>query len=301
MNFALPCLEPAPGRPAWITKARERLEDLLEHKPRKLLELHGAQLLPEWQRRRVVPRRPIFREAIGRVLGAMLEHTDTISYRVGAPRPDGFVVPPGQQGPEGRESEFGLVMETGCSIQRVRRVISTAVRIGWLEGPRKDKNGKMIPSKSGRAYQHVKHWTDAKTGKSGYAAHRVVYVFTDAFFAALGKDMSERMVREREAAVTRRRERRERMYPGPLLAGRELVKGMRHGSRERRPLGAPATPTAAVSVAPAPRQGLSVDAAQNEERLAGAIALGLRNKHPDWPGDRVRAEALALARAKRLS
>jgi hypothetical protein len=299
MNFAIP-LQPAKGRPAFISRARERHEELLEHKPLRLLELHGAELLPRWQQRRMVPRRPEFREAAGRVIGAMLEHLDTASGRVGAPRGDGYVTPPAQQGPEGREDEFGIAVEAGCSIQQVRRVIGAYVRAGYLHGPRKGPDGHMLPGPSGRRYQRVEKYWSEETGEWQYCAHRVVYVFTPLFFERLrlGKDWRA----EQAAAAARRKARRERLYPGALLEGRDRVRGMRHGSRETRAHGVPGAPTYAISPSPspAPRAG-GVDAETNAARLVQLILRGLRNKHPDWPPERLRAEAEALERRGRLS
>jgi hypothetical protein len=308
VNFAIP-LEPAKGRPAFIARARERHEERLEHKPLKLLELHGAELLPEWQRRRLVPRRPKFREAAGKVIGAMLEHMDMVTARVGVPRGDGYVTPPGQQGPEGHEDDFGIAKDSGCSIQQVRRVIAAYVRAGYILGPRrgpdsvdatgKRQYGKMLAGPSGRRYQRVQEYTDPVTKEKRYHAHRVVYVFTDLFFErlALAKDWAD----DSKAASARRAERRQRMYPGPLLAGRERVRSIRHGSRESRPQGAPGAPTRAVGAPPAPTAPTPTpDELANAARLVQALMHGLRNKHPEWGLERLRAEAEALARTGRL-
>lgn len=297
MNFSIP-LEPAAGRPAIISRVRERHEQILEHKPLRLLELHGAELLPAWQRRRMVPRRPEFREAAGKVIGAMLEHADCITKRVGSPRSDGNVTPPAQQGPEGREQEFGLIVDSGCSITQVRRVISAYVRAGYLMGPRRGPDGKMLPGPSGKRYQRVQEYTDAVTGAKRYSAHRVVYVFTDLFFERLGlaKDWAD----ESKAAVDRRDERRQRMYPGALLEGRERVRSMRHGSREKRPHGAPGAPTRAVGAPAVTTPAPTIDAAENAARLVQMIMRGLRQKHPDWGAERLRAAAEALERSGRL-
>lgn len=298
MNFAIP-LVPAPTRPAIIARARERLEEILERKPLKLLELHGAELLPAWQRRRLVPRRPEFREAAGRVIGAMLEHWDVVSHRVGAPRGDGHVTPPAQQGPEGREDEFGLAMESGCSVQQVRRVIYAWVRAGYLRGPRRGADGHMLPGPSGRRYQRVQEYRDAETGERRYCAHRVVYVFTPLFFERLR--LTKDLKLEQASAAARAAERRARLYPGALLAGRELVRGARHGSRETRPHAQPGAPTRAISgpaVTAPPAAG--VDASENAARLVQMIMRGLRSKHPEWGLERLRAEAEALERSGRL-
>jgi len=281
MNFSIP-LEPAKGRPAFIARARERHEEILEHKPLKLLELHGAELLPEWQRRRMVPRRPAFREAAGKVIGAMLEHMDCVTARVGAPRSDGHVTPPGQQGTIGHEDEAGLVHDTGCSITQVRRVISAYV----------------LPGPSGRRYQRVEKYWSAATGTWAYTAHRVVYVFTPLFFERLR--LAADWADEQKAAVVRRAERRQRMYPGALLEGRERVRSLAHGSREKRPHGAPGSPTRAVGATAVTMPTPTTDAAENSARLVAMILRGLRQKHPEWGLERLRAEAEALERSGRL-
>lgn len=287
MNFelAIPLVD---GRPKILRDAADKLCDALERRPLRLAEIHGAQLLPSWQRRRMTPRRPERREALGRVLTAMLEHCDLVSLRVGTPRSDGFVTAPGQQGPKGRELEGGLVRETGLSITRVRRAISTAVRAGWLRGPRRG-------SKDNR--QPVTEYTNA-AGDRAWAAHRVVYVFTAMFFRAVGIQ-THKLERERAFAVKRRDERRGRLYPAALLAGRELVRGMGHGSREKRPYGVAGGPTPGVSKSAGPSGALAVDDAENEARLVATYKIRLRERHPDWGAARLEAEARAHARALR--
>lgn len=296
MNFAIPLL-PAPSRPLVIGAVRSRLEYLLEHEPWKFLELHGSEGLPRWQQRRMVTRHRSRLEAIGKVLGAMLEHTDLESYRVGAPRSDGNVTPPGQQGPKGHEAEEGLRRDTGLSITRIRRAIADLVRAGYLFGPRLGPDGRPLPGPSGKRYQRVIEYTNDK-GERAYCAHRVVYVFRELFFERLGLKLAERMKLERASAVARRAERRARMYPGPLLAAREHTRGMRHGSRETRLLGAPGAPTSvgapAAPESPTYPDGVSANTLQ-------AVMLGLRNKHPDWGRPRLEAEALALLRRRRLT
>lgn len=300
MNFAIP-LAPSPGRPEFIGYVREHLEWVLEHDPVRLLELHGAELLPRWQRKRVISRRPSRLQSYGKVGGALLERMDLITKRVGNPRSDGNVTGPAQQGPKGRETEFGLIVDTGESITKVRRVINDFVRAGFLRGPRKGADGKMVRGASGRAYQRVDEYTHKPTGARRYCAHRVVYVFTDKFFERLGPAVFKRWKREQAAAVQRREERRQRMHPGPLLAGRERVRGMRHGSRETRGHAQPGAPTHAISgqaaMSPPP---LSADAEANAARLVQALMHGLRNKHPEWGLERVRAEAERLGRSGRL-
>jgi len=297
MNFAIP-LQPAPNRPLTIGDCRARLEYLLEHEPWKFLELHGSEGLPRWQQRRMVSRHRSRLEAIGKVSGAMLEHTDLESYRVGAPRSDGNVTAPGQQGTKGHESEAGLVHDTGLSITRVRRAIRDLVRAGYMYGPRVGPDGRMLPGPSGKRYQRVVEYTDPKTGEKRYAAHRVVYVFRDLFFERLGTKIADRMKLERSDAVRRRAERRARLYPGPLLAAREHGRAMRHGSRETRPHDAPGVPThvgaPTAPTAPTYPDGISA-------QLVQAVMLGLRNKHPDWGRPRLEAEALALLRRRRLT
>ena len=297
MNFAIPLL-PAPSRPLVIGAVRSRLEYMLEREPWKFLELHGSEGLPRWQQRRMVTRHRSRLEAIGKVLGAMLEHTDLESYRVGAPRSDGNVTAPGQQGPKGHESEAGLVRDTGLSITRVRRAIRDLVRAGYLYGPRLGPDGKALPGPSGKRYQRVVEYSDPKTGEKRYCAHRVVYVFRDLFFQRLGTKIADRMQLERADAVRRRAERRARLYPGALLAARENLRGMRHGSRETRHHAAPAAPSS-VGAPSAPETPQRPDGLS--ERTLHAVMLGLRNKHPDWGRPRLEAEALALLRRRRLT
>jgi hypothetical protein len=229
----------------------------------------------------------------------MLERWELASWRVGVPRSDGHVTPPGQQGTKGHETEGGLVKDTGLSITQVRRVISAFVHAGYLAGPRRGPDRRFLPGPSGKRYQRVKEYTDKKTGKVGYKACRVVYVFRELFFERLGKKLSDRVERERVAAGARRAERRARMYPGPLLAARERRRGMRHGSRETRLHDAPGAPTHAIATPSAPELRTYPDGLK--EQTVHAVMLGLRNKHPDWGRPRLEAEALALLRARRLT
>jgi hypothetical protein len=240
----------------------------------------------------MTPRRPSCREAIGRTLVAMLERMDLLSKRVGTPRSDGYVLPPGQQGPKGRELDFGLVHDTGLSITKVRRAISEAVRAGWLLGPRKGPDGRYLPGPSGKRYQRVEEYTDHATGEKRYCAHRVVYVFTRKFFEAIS--MTAQLERAQAAAQQRKTGRAGRFYAAALLKGRDLVRGMRRGSREERPRNAPATPVS-VGAAPAGTAGPpGIDAAENAARTLAALRLGLRQKHPDWGAERLTAEARRL-------
>lgn len=303
MNFSL--VQPLiANRPKALRDFGDRLCHLLEHKPLKLHDLHGTKLLPKWQARRMTPRRPELRESIGLVARAMLEHMDIPSKRIGAPRADGYVSPPGQQGPEGHEDEMGLVWQTGLSITRVRRAIYTMVRAEWLSGPRKGPDGKFLLGPSGKRYQRVEEYDDtrpgAKPGAKRYHAHRVVYVFTDKFFEALGADMVKKLKAEQKAAEQRKADRRARLYPAALLAGREAHKGMRHGSRETRLAGAPGAPTRAVSPPAGAVPQLPPDAAENAARLVATLKIRLRERHPDWGAAKLEAEAQAIARATRL-
>lgn len=297
MNFSIP-LQPAEHRPLFIGDAIARLEYVVTHEPWKLLELHGSEGLPRWQQKRIVTRQRKFLENFVKVMKAMLERHELESGRVGRPRSDGHVTPPGQQGTEGHEREAGLVADTGLSITQLRRVIYACTRAGYLLGPRRGPDGRMLVGPSGKRYQRVKEYTDTRTGKIGYKACRVVYVLTDLFFERLGKKISERRELERADAARRRAERRARMYPGPLLAARENLRGMRHGSRETRHHGAPGAPTS-VGAPEAPERRTYPDGIHPNS--VHAVMLGLRNKHPDWGRPRLEAEALALLRGLRSS
>jgi hypothetical protein len=274
--IALPVPDVA-GRPAVLTEAGDRWVKALERRPLRFLELHGAELLPEWQRRRMTPRRRERLEALALVGLALLRFADLVSYRIGAPRSDGYVTPPGHE---------ELARLTGLTLTRLRRAIRDMVRAGYLRGPRRG-------SKLNR--QPVTEYTNAK-GERAYCAHRVVYVLTDKFFERLG--LGPRMARERTLAVARRAAHR-RIYAGALLEGRELAKGLRHGSREKRFPGAPGTPTRAVGAPAGPAPLVSVDAAENAARLVAGLKLRLRERHPDWGAARLEAETERIVRSTR--
>ncbi len=257
----------ASERCAWIAR-----------KVARFIELTGGQLLPKWQRKRLAKRRPERLEAVVLVCRALLKHCDLLSLRIGKPRgrvPEDYsaeadvryVNPPGQA---------RLCEETGLSITRLRRAIAELRRAGYLCGPGKGSALKQ------RRIEYVN-----SKGVTCWSACRVVYAFTRLFFERLHLD--QRLEREQADAYTRARG--PRIYSGALLAAREHRRNWKAGSREQRPPGAPGTPTpaAAPATARATEPG-SEDAA----RALIAVQLALREAHPDWTLERVRAEAREL-------
>lgn len=265
----------AAGRPAILREAADRFCKAIEHSPRRFLELHGAQLLPQWQRRHMTPRMPSRREALGRVVRALLEHTDLVSLRVGTPRTDGHVTPPGQHVIKADGSESGLSVETGLPLTRLRRALRDLRRAGYITGPGRGSNVK----------QPVMQYTNA-AGERAYCAFRVIYTFTVKFFERLGMD--RRLERQRTMASERRRARA-RVYAGALLDGRDAARGMRTGSRETRRRDDAGAPTRALATRRPPAALTDADHA-----TLLTVKLGLRRKHPDWGPERLDAEAKRL-------
>jgi hypothetical protein len=227
-----------------LDAARERFGRLLTS-PLRFAELHGSEQLSPRERRRMEPRRMSRRLAIDLVAQAFLKHTDVVSLRVGAPRSDGAVNPPGHE---------VLLRETGLSRTRMCRAIRDGKRAGYWT-----------------AHQPRLEYTNAE-GAKAYAAFRVIYRLTDRFFERLG--LGRRLKVERDRASERARARRARIFPGPLLRGREAMRRLRARPRAGAPPGA-----------------------EVDQRRANEIMMRLRHQHPDWDAERIRAEARRLTRS----
>lgn len=228
--------------PKILAAARDRLAALLKH-PLRFVELHGSELLRPAERRRMEPRRLSRREAVYLVGAALLHHADVVTLRVGAPRGDGHVTPPGHE---------KLAELTGLSLTRLRRALREGIRAGYWT-----------------ATQPRLRYRNA-AGDWAYAAFRVVYRLAERFFARLG--LGRRLAKERIKAAERLRDRR-RIYALALLGARDARLKTRRGSRDH------SGPTA--------RQ----DDAENAARLLADLKLRLRQRYPDWPAERVAAEA----------
>jgi hypothetical protein len=118
-------------------------------------------------------------------------------------------------------------------------------------------------------------------GEEAYCAHFTIHCISEKFFDDLG--LTDRLKKERgyrSAAIARRPKR---VHPGPLLRGQRDLRlrkrPMRNRDRDSR------LPPAA-----------SPDAAANDNRRRNEIMLTLRQKHPEWPSDRIREEALQQLR-----
>jgi len=245
---ALELLIPAVANaPKILAAACERLRKLLTH-PLRFTELHGSEMLRPSERRRVEPRRGERREAIFLVGSALLHYADVLTLRVGSPRGDGLVTPPGHD---------KLAEITGLSLTRLRRAIHDGRAAGYWDST-----------------QPVLRYKNA-IGDWAYASFRVVYRLTEKFFKRLG--LGPKLARERVKAAERARDRT-RIHPLALLQARELVRASKAGSREFQ------GPQA------------SADAAENEARRMSELRAVLRHRWPDWPADRVEAQARRLYR-----
>jgi hypothetical protein len=151
------------------------------------------------ERRRIEPRRMQRREAVNLVGAAFLKHADVVTLRVGSPRADGSVTPPGHD---------RLAEETGLSLTRLRRAIAEGVRAGWWTAsqPRLRYRG--------------------ADGEWAYAAFRVIYRLSEKFFRVLG--LGPKLQRERVKASERLGQRR-RIYALALLAARDSFRTLRRG------------------------------------------------------------------------
>lgn len=239
---------PAPaGLPKILEVAAERLQRLIRF-PLRFTELHGSEVLRPSERRRMEPRRLPRRESINLVGAALLRRTDLVTLRVGTPRGDGQVTPPGQ---------VKLAAETGLSLTRLRRALRDGIRAGYWT----------------RTQPRLKYTN--QEGLPAWAAFRVIYKLTDKFFARLG--LGKRLDRERKAAAERAGQRR-RIFALALLEARDRLRAFR-----RRKDGPQAPPA-------------STDDAENRARFLIELKLRLRAKWPDWPAERVAAEAERLAR-----
>jgi hypothetical protein len=238
----------AAGIPRVLEAARERLQALIRS-PLRFAELHGSSVLRPSERRRIEPRRLERREAINLVGAAFLKHTDLCSLRVGSPRRDGHVTPPGH---------VRMQEETGLSLSRMRRAIRDGVRAGYWTS-----------TQPRVAYKN-------SAGETRYAAFRVIYRLTDRFFGRLG--LGRRIERERDRASARRSERR-RIYAASLVEARDALGRMQRAKASRYE-----------------GRAASDDAAHNRARLGLELRIRLRAQHPEWPPERVSAEADRLIR-----
>ena len=200
----LPLRTPMPtGLPWLLREAEDRIGRLVTH-PLRFAELHGSEMLPARERRRMEPRRLSRLLAIDVVTRALLRGMDLVSLRVGKPLPNGHVAPPGQE---------ELARETGLSVVRIARVIRDGRRAGWWT-----------------AHQPRLEYTD-QNGEKAYCAFFSVYRFTEKFFRRLG--LAKRLEKERKAASERASGRR-RIFAHALLDARDRLRNMRHTKRAPR-------------------------------------------------------------------
>lgn len=161
----------------------KKLEKLITD-PLAFRELHGSQLLPRREARRMTPRRPERRIAMYKVGVTLMRHFDRVSGRCGTPRGDSYTLPDGTRQryviAPGQEGEHGYVAESGLSLTRFRRGLREYLALGWVTWS-----------------QRVVEYRN-KLGDRCYYACRAVYTLTAKFWKAIGLD--KKIARERRKA-----------------------------------------------------------------------------------------------------
>lgn len=260
----------AAGVPLLLTEnLPDRLWRLVTH-PLAFKELHGSQLLPRHEARRMTPRRIERREAMYLLGCALGKRYDLVSARIGSPRSDSFLTTDGELGygpnksqryvnAPGQEGEDGLCADTGLTVTRLRRAIGEYRALGWL-------------TSSQRVVEY------RKNGELRYYACRVVYVLTPKFWADLG--LSEKVTKARRAAC-KRAGHRERIYAVRPHANQ--------GGRRKREREIKGHWRDAEARARAATEAAEQDA--NERRALLRRQMEIRALHPEWSAEQVRAAA----------
>jgi hypothetical protein len=185
VSETLDLARPAPeGLPLILAvDAPKKLEKLVTD-PLSFRELHGSQLLPRREARRMTPRRPERRIAMYKVGVTLMRHYDRVSGRCGTPRGDSYALPDGSLQRHviapGQEGEHGLAAESGLSLTRFRRALGEYLRLEWVTWS-----------------QRVVEYRN-KAGERCFYACRSVYTLTAKFWKAIGLD--RKIARERRQA-----------------------------------------------------------------------------------------------------
>lgn len=168
---------------AWIEFIRH-----MARRPKRFLELHGAEGLGRADLRRLEPRLAARRMAYILVIGALLIWMDLPSMRVGKLMPG--------------DRCFGVGHEwirktTGLSARRIRRAIADLVAAGYLTST-----------------QPIARYVKANN-TVGHAAWNAIYRFEEKLFKRLHRD--KKLAAQRRRLTARRKERRDRAYAAQLL------------------------------------------------------------------------------------
>lgn len=178
-------------RPPFLLDAWHELIRHMTRRPKRFLELHGAEGLARADLRRLEPRLGSRRRAYILLTGALLIWMDLPSMRVGKLMPGGRC--------------FGLGHEllkkiTGMSARRIRRAIADLVAAGYVTSTQP-------------IARYVK-----PDNTIGHAAWNAIYRFEVKFFERLHRD--KKLAAQRRRLTARRKERRERAYAAQLLRAR---------------------------------------------------------------------------------
>lgn len=170
----------------------ERFVDRMQRKPRRFVELHGSDILPAHERRRIEPRLPARRKAYVLVVGALLIWMDGPSLRVGRHMGGGRFFGLGQK---------SIAEITGLTLGRIRRALGELVFAKYLSWK-----------------QPIARYTKAGApGGTGYAAWNAIYRFEVRFFERI--DLDKKLARHRKRAAERRAAR-VRLYAASLVRAR---------------------------------------------------------------------------------
>jgi hypothetical protein len=200
------------ARPPFLLDTFTEFVRHIVRRPKKFIELHGAQGLPARDRRRLEPRLWSRRQAYILVVGALLIWMDLPSLRCGKLMADDRVFGLGQK---------AIKAATGMSLTRIRNAIGDLVEAKYLTWT-----------------QPIARYTKQGPGGGvGFAAWNAIYRFELSFFERLHRDRKLAKQRKRTAE---RRAQRCRVYAASLVRARSQLRRARE--HLHRPQLVPAAP-----------------------------------------------------------
>jgi hypothetical protein len=201
-------------RPPQHLKYFERFVERIQRNPRRFYELHGSDVLPAHERKRIEPRLEPRREAYVLVIGALLIWMDGPSLRVGKHVGGGRIFGVGQQ---------WIAKVTGMALGRIRRAIGDLVFAKYLSWT-----------------QPIARYVKAGAPSGiGYAAWNAIYRFEVRFFERI--DLDKKLARHRKRAAERRANR-VRLYAPSLIRARAHLRRFRQNLWPLPPAPPPAPP-----------------------------------------------------------
>jgi hypothetical protein len=192
------------ARPPFLFDAWFEFIRHMTRRPKRFLELHGAQGLNAADLRRLEPRLGSRREAYILLAGALLIWMDLPSMRVGKLMPGGRCFGVGHE---------LLKKITGMSARRIRRAMADLVAAGYVTST-----------------QPIARYIKPDS-TVGHAAWNAIYRFEVKFFQRLHRD--KKLAAQRRRLSERRAQRRDRAYAASLLRARQMHQRAQQNLRAR--------------------------------------------------------------------